>query len=378
MSIRKRTWTTRKGVTKEAWICDYVDQTGERHIKTFDRKKDAEQWATQARHEISQGTHTPASTSLTVTEAWRAWIDHCDAEGLEKSTIRQRQQHLALHVTPFIGREKLSGLTMPGIHRFDDQLRAAGRSPAMRRKVLVNVKTMLSFAQGRGYVAQNVARGVRLKNDDRAAAGPLREGKDFPSRSELKMLIDAASGRWRPLLITAIFTGLRASELRGLRWSDVDLEAGLIHVRQRADAWGTIGPPKSKAGKRDVPLAPIVVNALRQWQQECPRSDTGLVFPNGKGNVESFQNIWHRFWIPLQISCGITTPAGKARYGWHMLRHAAASLFIAHLNWTPKRLQAVMGHSTIAVTYDTYGHLLEDRDGDRDSMQKIEAAVGAA
>ena len=102
---------------------------------------------------------------------------------------------------------------------------------------------------------------------------------------------------------------MRASELRGLPWRDVDLDAGLIHVRQRADAWSNIGPPKSKAGKRDIPLAPIVINALKQWQTECPKGPLDLVFPNGAGNVESLTNVWKRFWIPLQIECGIVTRA---------------------------------------------------------------------
>jgi integrase len=58
-------------------------------------------------------------------------------------------------------------------------------------------------------------------------------------------------------------------------------------VRQRADAWRHIGPPKSKAGKRDIPLAPIVINALRMWCVSCPQGDLGLVFPNNRGNVET-------------------------------------------------------------------------------------------
>jgi integrase len=71
-------------------------------------------------------------------------------------------------------------------------------------------------------------------------------------------MIATAQGRWRPLVVTAIFTGLRASELRGLRWDDVDLDKAELTVRQRADRWGSIGSPKSDAGKRDVPLAPII------------------------------------------------------------------------------------------------------------------------
>jgi len=182
----------------------------------------------------------------------------------------------------------------------------------MCRKVLTNLKTTLSFAQGQGLVAQNVALPVSIKNDDRqASGGPLRTGTDFPTRSELNATIENAAGRWRPLIITAIFTGMRASELRGLPWRDVDLDGGVIHVRQRADAWNNLGPPKSKAGKRNIPLAPIVVNALRQWKHECPKGELDLVFPNGSGNVESLTNLWKRFWIPVQLKCGLTADAGK-------------------------------------------------------------------
>jgi hypothetical protein len=131
---------------------------------------------------------------------------------------------------------------------------------------------MLTFAQGRGLVAQNVVRGVRIKVDKRdAETGPLRAGVDFPTMGELNKLIENSAGRWRPFIVTAIFTGMRLSELRGLSWDGVDLEKGQIHIRQRADGWGKIGPMKTRAGKRDIPIAPIVVNTLKQWQSECPR-----------------------------------------------------------------------------------------------------------
>lgn len=87
-------------------------------------------------------------------------------------------------------------------------------------------------------------------------------------------------------------------------------------------------------------------------------------------------NIHEHTWYPLQIRCGLT--ADKHRYGFHMLRHAAASLFIQYLGWTPKRLQAVMGHSSISMTFDLYGHLFENIEADRADMAKIEAAVRAA
>jgi hypothetical protein len=237
MSIRKRTW--KSNVTEQtAWVVDYVDQSGKRRLKTFVLKKDAEAWATIARHEVAQGLHASV-TKINVEEMVTLWIQHSKDEGLERGTIEQRAQHLRLHIVPFIGREKLATLTTPRVNAFLDQLRDAGRSVAMRRKILTSVRSALAFARGCGLVAQNVASGIKVKSDARhTTAGPLRAGQDFPTKAELKLLIDRAPERWRPFFVTAIFTGMRASELRGLRWSDVDLDAGTIHVRQRADKWG--------------------------------------------------------------------------------------------------------------------------------------------
>jgi integrase len=85
-----------------------------------------------------------------------------------------------------------------------------------------------------------------------------------------------------------MFSGMRASELRGLPWTNVDLDAGVIHVRQRADAWGKIGKPKSKAGSRDIPLAPIVINTLREWKVLCPKRETDKKDDAGQSIATSF------------------------------------------------------------------------------------------
>jgi integrase len=383
-SIRKRTWRT-NGVKQTAWVLDYKDTAGKRRQKTFETRKAAEAWSVTALHEVQQGTHTAASASITVSEGMDLWIAGSDA--LEYGTVKQRREHKRLHIDPIIGTDKLSALTAPRVYELDDKLREAGRSLAMRRKVLTSLKTMLKFCQGKGRVAQNVALAVRIKSDDKRDVAPVRAGVDFPSREELRTILDKAEGRWRPLVITAIFTGMRASELRGLPWSNVDLDNEVIHVRQRADQWGKIGKPKSKAGNRDIPLTPMAINALRAWREQCPSGSLGLVFPNEAGGVEHHKTILRSFWEPLQVANGMTVDAPDARagksslnakYGLHALRHAAASLFIAHLGWTPKRVQAVMGHSSIQMTFDHYGHLFEDREGDREAMKKLEAAIVAA
>src|SRR5262249_6489842 len=147
--------------------------------------------------------------------------------------------------------------------------------------------------------------------------GKLEVGVHIPTPDETRAIItqlDNDNTRWRPLVLTAIFTGLRASELRGLRWSDVDLRRGELHVRQRADRYNKIGPTKSDAGDRAVPLPPMLVNVLRAWKLACPKGNLDLVFPNGLGEVEDYSNIIKRGLRPIVIAAGVVSKDGKAKY----------------------------------------------------------------
>ena len=144
--------------------------------------------------------------------------------------------------------------------------------------------------------------------------GKLKIGVDIPSPDEMRAIVGKlrhrGAGRWRPLLLTAIFTGLRASELRGLRWDDVDLKRGELHVRQRADRYSKIGRPKSEAGERTVPLPPMVVAALREHRLACPRSELDLVFPNSRGGIEHRNTIVEHGFHPAQIAAGVVDRHG--------------------------------------------------------------------
>ena len=217
MFIRKRTWKTAKCDAKEAWVVDYVDQAGKRRLKTFSKKKDADAFQTRSQFEISRGTHTPDSASITVAEAAVKWLEACHSRGLERSTIDAYAQHARLHIEPFLGRLKLSQISPPGVREFEDRLRLDARSPAMVRKILISLGSLLSDAQERGLVSRNVVRelGSRRKKGvdrraDRRQKGSVKVGVDIPSREEIKAIVAAVKGRWRAVLLTAIFTGLRA------------------------------------------------------------------------------------------------------------------------------------------------------------------------
>jgi integrase len=333
-----------------------------------------------AQGEVARGVHTPENTSITVAEAAKLWIEKGELETLERSTLRQYGNHVKLHINPLVGNVKLARLSTPTIEAFRDELLKKG-SRAMARKVLASLKSILGEAQRRGLVAQNAAQPVKVdvkKRDQRK----LAVGLDIPSKEEVQTILSSAEGRWRPLFVAAIFTGMRSSELRGLAWDDVDFDQKVIHVRQRADHWGKMGAPKSAAGDRKIPMSPMVVNALREWRLACPRIRAGqgaegrlwLVFPNGNGRVENHANIANRGFYALQIAAGIIDSRGRAKYGMHALRHFFASWAIER-GFSPKRLQGLLGHSSIQMTFDVYGHLFPSLEDDHAKFAAGELAL---
>ena len=366
MSVRKRKWITRKGEVKEAWIVDYTDQGGQRTIRTFEKKKEADAYLTTVKHEVKEGIHTPISKSITVAKAAEDWLAYVGGEGRERSTLEQYEQHVRLHILPRIGNEKLARLTTPRMESLRDELLKSMSRP-MAKKVLKSIKAILKDAKRRGNVAQNVAADVSITSHGRTKL-KLEVGRDIPTRDEVQRIIDAAEpGRGRALRLTAALTGMRASELRGLRWSDVELNKRQIHVRQRADHWAAIGQPKSAAGTRTIPIGDMIVNTLREWKLKCPKGHENLVFPTGIGTVEYLANIVQRDLRPTQIAAGVVDSKGKAKYGMHSFRHFYASWCINRkadggLELPPKTVQARLGRASIVMTLDRYGHLFPAHD----------------
>jgi integrase len=367
MSVHKRTWKNRDGSKGEAWIVAYTDQGGTRRTKNFARKRDADAFHATVSVDLRRGVHIADSQSIMVAEAARIWLDACEATGLERTTIASYKEHVALHIIPLIGSVKLSALSAPMARAFEDTLRK-DRSPAMVRKVRTSLGSILAEAQERGLVGQNVVRSLRVRRHGRDASADARNGKlkigvDIPSPDEVRAIIAHLKGRWRPLFLTAIFTGLRASELRGLRWSDVDLKRGELHIRQRADRFNKMGRLKSEAGERVVPLPPLVINTLREHRLTCPKGELGLMFPNGDGHIENYANIAKRGFMPTLVAAGVVDADGNAKYtGLHSLRHFYASWCINRrvdggLELPLKVVQARLGHASIQMTADRYGHL---------------------
>jgi integrase len=378
MSVRKRSWTTKQGEAKEAWIVDYVDGKGERHIKTFARKGDAMAEHAKVVVDVAKGIHTPESSSLTVEGAAKQWLERCENEKLERSTLVQYRAHIA-HIVPRIGAVRLAKLTTPQIHAFSDGL-LRDLSRPLARKVLASFRAIIRHARKRGTIAHNVAEGVVIKAAKRAD-GKVQVGRDIPTADEIRRILDVVRGRWRPLLIVAAFTGLRASELRGLRWADIDLKSGTIHVRQHADAWGEIGRPKTHTSERDIPVGPHVVNTLKEWElaSTSPKGEA-LVFPGKDGKPLTYSVIINSGYWAAQLAAGVVDAEGRPKYpGIHALRHFFASWCINRkldggLELPSKVVQERLGHSSIIMTSDVYGHLFP-RGDDSEELAAAERAL---
>jgi integrase len=375
MSIRKRRWQTSKGEFREAWIVDYVDQQGDQHIKHFERKRDADDYQAAIKVDIRKGLHIAPNKSPTVSEAAETWYKRVEANGMngdgpaERATLAQYRQHIDRHIVPRMGSAKLGELTQTAIEAFRDDL-VKSLSRPLARKVFTSFKSLLK-ASNCSHLAGTVSIG-REKRRRR-----LEAGHDFPTPDQIKRLIAAVAPddfRRRALLLTVAFTGLRSSELRGLRWKDIDFEAGQLHVRQRADRYNKIGAPKSETSVRTVPLDTITLGALREWKLKSRYSKPDdYVFGARNGHVLSQDRALDSLIAAMQ-SAKLTDKAGKPLYGLHALRHFFASWCInakdsGGRELPPKRVQELLGHSTIAMTLDIYGHLFPSK-GDRGELNE--------
>lgn len=309
--------------------------------------------------------------NITMSDLSHMWLADCQSRGLERATLRSYRNHVDCHIAPILGSALVKDVTAPVVQRFVVELRRQC-SEAMVKKVLCSLRQILGFGICSGFATINAAREVKVRRSSRHV-----QEREIPTKAEIMALLGKAKGVARPLLCTAVFTGMRASELRGLRWDNVDLERRVIRVCERVDRFNEFGAPKSRSSRRTIPIGSNLLAELKAWRDVCPKGALNLVFPNGAGNVESHWNMVDRLYKRIQVECGIVNEEGKAKYGFHALRHAAASLFIEQ-GWQPKKIQAFLGHSSITMTFDVYGHLFNDASNDTHLMDKLESSLLAA
>lgn len=294
-------------------------------------------------------------------------------EPVERSTSRKYALHQTI-IASKIGAKKLSDLDQRTCEAFRDSLLESYSRPCAK-KILTSFKSALKQAVADGALPADPAADVYIRISKRQQNANKITIPDLAEVNRLTATIDRlmrskndqlrkAWSRYEPLFYTQLYAGLRPTEVRGLSWRDIDRERGGLQVTQDADAFNEIGALKSGAAYRYISLPEFVMDLVRAWEPNCPNGKLGLVFPNWAGKVESLANITNRGWYPLCKHARLTKVRedGKkvARYHLNTLRHVKASLEIA-LGCSPKRIQEIMGHEDIKMTFDVYGHLFKDQ-----------------
>ncbi len=306
----------------------------------------------------------PLSPRLTFAEVAARWLADFEAKvtaGERRDrTLDLYRSQLHRHLLPRLGRRRLALITPDDVVAVMRELQADGLSPWTIKRILGALSCVFTFALRRGYIATHPFH--RLERDERPH--PLRSDQRVLTQTELARLFAACPHRYRPLLLTGAYTGMRLSEVLGLSWDDVDFNAGVIHVRHQL-ARGRRGvpphriPPKTRASVREIPLLPQLAAVLRQHKRSS-RFTRGCdyVFATSRGTAFLHHNVSKRVLRRAAADAGLDRDGRRLRF--HDLRHTFASHLIIDIRLDVAQVSRILGHARTSMTLDTYTHLFEE------------------
>jgi integrase len=303
-----------------------------------------------------------APSTLTVGKFLQRWLDDVIPGTIAPSTEQGYRLIVRLYIAPHIGQVRLRTLQARHVTRMLHDLETAGLSPNTRRIVRSTLRRALRWAEAEGMVP---------RNDAPIASGhkePRRQGTPLTPEQARQLLAHVAGDRMEAAFTVALALGLRRGELLALAWDDADLDAARILVHRnltRGTEGLVLGDTKTAGSRRTLHLPAPVVDSLRAHRKrqaeerlaigpDWPERPLGadLVFRSPLGTPFDPANFYHL----VQTA---TVGAGIGKWTPHQLRHSAASLLIAQ-DVPLKLVSEVLGHSSIRMTADVYGHLYDD------------------
>lgn len=328
-------------------------RTKRRIRKSFPTEAAAKSWRHDALVGLRKRTMKPP-TNETVAKAASALIAGMDdgsirnrsGEVYKPSTARSYADALRLHVVPEMGHCRLSDLGRGDCQDFADRLAASGMTASAVRNTLMPLKVIFRRAVRRGDIAVNPTSDLEL-----AAVKPVEQRVAPPP--EAAALINAVPASDRATWAMALYAGLRRGELQALEWASVDFDVGVIRVTAAWDRVAGAQAPKYNS-VRTVPMPPTLRTILLEHRLGQGRGGNGLVL--GRTATKPFAP--DRLQARADKRWGA---AGLERITLHQCRHSYASMMIAAQaaagRFNAKALSAFLGHSSIQVTFDRYGHL---------------------
>jgi integrase len=295
--------------------------------------------------------------NITIGEYLDVWLKGSVYGSVRQSTYDRDTNLVNNHVKPVLGSLKLKKLNSAHVQNFYRNRLDTGLSASTVRKIHDILRRGLAQAVDWHLTQRNVADVVKPPR-------PVPKEIVALSADETRRLLDAAAeDRLEALYVLAVHTGMRQGEMLALRWQDVDIENAVLSVRRTLTRRGgkiAFGQPKTKKSRRSIRLTPQAVDALRAHLERQLRDmeilgdhyqDQGLIFTTDTGAPINPSNLRQRSFTPL------LKRAGLPHMRFHDLRHTCATLLLSR-GVHPKFVQELLGHATIAITLDTYSHVI--------------------
>jgi len=342
----------------------YLKREGCKVRKTFPTLAAARAWRADAITAANRGKlRAPVATTLReaaaelLAGAEQGAIPNRSGGRYKPATLRSYRRALDERILPVLGGQRLTEIQRRDVQDLADGLTAQGLAASTVQNTLDPLRVIYRRAMRRDLVSVDPTEGLELRR-------PRGQRDRIASPAEAVELLAALPDFERALWATAMYAGLRRGELRALRWGDLDLPGKVIHVRRGWDDIEGEQDGKSDAATRDVPILDPLARELAAYKLRSGRRGEALVF--GLTVTEPFfpstvRNHALAAWKAENERRRKADPEAVtlAPIGLHESRHTCASVLIAS-GANPKVVQRIMGHATIAMTFDTYGHLMPD------------------
>ena len=352
-SVRKRTvtWTTESGSarTAEKYEANYYDRTGKRHRRTFDLKKEAQRWLDEQTTGLVTGQWAdPQAGKETVRAYGERWLAR---QVLAATTEATYEIVLRLHVFPTFGDMRMDAVTRADVQMLVKEWQVTAAPSTTQGRYLV-MAIMFRAAIKDRVLPTTPCIDIKLPRiPPKSSLVPI-------STETVLALRETISPRYRLFVTLAAGTGMRRGEILGLTLDRVAFDFATIRVdRQLSRTARTgkpvFGPPKTPSSTRTIPVADVVLQAIKQHVGDYGTHESGLLFTTDLGNFVGTSTIHNAWSVGSKKVPTDATP--------HDLRHYFASVQIRG-GQSIKVLQALLGHKSAVETWDTYGHLIGDED----------------
>ena len=353
------------------WAC--ATPKGQRNARWLRLGDVGIQEARRARDEFAyklNAGQTPArARRVTVGEVQDDWFAHLDelqvAGELRPRTVASYKDGVRLHFTPTFASRQLASITPDDFVDWHDNQRRSGAAAWSVRARWMGIRGLFGYAARTGLILTNPC--DLLVRRERPKPGKAKQR--YLTTDEMRHLLQRASGEGSIVIPLLLFSGLRASEVLGLAWNEIDFADQVIRVRHQMSRTGERVPVKTDAGRRDVILMDELAQVLRKRRLAARFSQhEDLVLGNGLGNTLGYTRLLRAFSEAADAAelRGVTP---------HTCRHTFASILIDQ-GATVEFVSDQLGHATTKTTWDIYVHLFRRREHAETARQELNAAFG--